>query len=762
VHLGEKKGCTRLARRCGSRPAPLALLVAVCVFGALACARDARVERVILITVDTLRADHVGAYGATGVRTPTLDGIAARGVRFENAISPAPLTLPTHATLLTGLDPPEHGVRHNGVFRLAEGLPTLAEALAAEGFRTGAFVGAFVLDRRFGLARGFEHYDDHTDRLSSTGGLRGFAERSADAVVDAALAWLEGVDGPFLIWVHVYDPHAEYTPPPGFAAAYPSNPYAGEIAFADAELGRLLASVRERWRDGGTLVVATSDHGESLGEHGEATHSHTVYDATQRVPLLFEGPGIAPGRTVRGVVALRDVAPTVLELVGAPPLPEASGASLASVLRRGGEPEARAAYVETLATQLDWGWSPLLGLRTARHKLIAAPRPELYDLAEDPEELHDRAAIDGERLAELEALLGEHLAGARPRGHARFDPDEADRVRLEALGYVVPTASESAVLGQVAGTDPKDRMHVIRAVHEADGLIAEGRPEAALARLDAVDGMEAEGFVVQAIVSTAALAAGHLARAEAAARAAVAAAPESRVGWQRLAAVLEARGRDEEAKEAYAAILRIDPQAGAPLTALGALAERAGDVEGAAREYRRALAAPRPDPDAAWRLAALALEGGREDEAAQHLGPELQGHGTETAEAALRLAAAERTTGRAAASMRRLRDAAREAPGDLRVRLALAEALAAGGQPEDARVLTAEALAAADRALQVAEPARRRQLELLRARALLGLGRREEARASLAATRSDAAALPWGLVEEARVLEGLLGSAGEL
>jgi arylsulfatase A-like enzyme len=341
-----------------ARLAGVALLAVV-----LACGRP--VERIVLVSIDTLRADHLGCYGAAFAHTPRLDALAAGGVRFANAISPAPLTLPSHTTLLTGLDPPEHGVRHNGVFRLTDDVPTLAEHLREAGFATAAFVAAYVLDRQFGLDRGFDRYDDRTSQPRYGRGMLTFPERPANEVVDAALEWLASAPGRFFLWVHLYDPHAEYRPPAGFASAFPARPYDGEIAFADFQVGRLLAALDQRFPDGRTLVVVTADHGESLGEHGEATHSHLVYDATQHVPLIVQGPGLPRGGVVEDVVALRDVAPTVLDLLGVPPLPGATGRSLAEAVR-GGALEPRAAHVETLAPQLDWGWSPLLGLRTVR------------------------------------------------------------------------------------------------------------------------------------------------------------------------------------------------------------------------------------------------------------------------------------------------------------------------------------------------------------------------------------------------------------
>src|SRR5262245_6233424 len=317
-----------------------------------------RVERIVLVSIDTLRADHVGCYGAEAVETPALDALAAEGVRFATAISPAPITLPSHTTLLTGRDPPQHGVRHNGLFRLPSDVPTLAERLRSAGFATAAFVSAFVLDSRFGLDRGFERYDDQLGIARSSGAPGSVAERRGDRTVDAALAWLAGAPDRFFLWVHLYDPHADYLPPSPWSERFAGRPYDGEIAFADAQLARLRAAVAERW-PGGTLWWVTSDHGERLGEHAEQTHSFSVYEATPHVPLLAAGPGVRRGAVVGEVVALADVAPSTLALAGLPALAGSTGSDLAPVLRGERAPADRPAWIETLATQVDMGWSPL-------------------------------------------------------------------------------------------------------------------------------------------------------------------------------------------------------------------------------------------------------------------------------------------------------------------------------------------------------------------------------------------------------------------
>ncbi len=553
----------------------------LCALGALvaslgsACS-PAPPERVLLVSVDTLRADHVGSYGAQLAHTPQMDTIAVGGVRFETAISPAPLTLPAHASLLTGLDPPAHGVRHNSIHRLAAGLPTLAERMRQAGYATAAVVGSLVLDRRFGLARGFDSYDDAMAGRRS--GIAGYGERPADQVVDAALAWLADAPPRYFLWVHFYDPHAGYSAPRGFASAFANQPYAAEVAFVDAQLGRLLEAVRARGGERGLLVVLTSDHGESLGEHGELTHSYTLYDATQRVPLLLHGAGLPAGRVVEAPVRLVDVAPTLLELVGAEPLGAIDGRSLLAPIS-GREEEPRLAYLETLAPQLDFRWSPLLGVRSERWKYVRAPRPELYDLRGDAGELDNRAAEEPELVARLDQELEARLRDARPpTGDVRLEA--AERELLQRLGYLVPSPGAPADLGRVAGPDPKDRIGTLRALAEAETLLTEGRPEAALERLAAVDEPGAGVASLRAVV---ALAAGDAALAEQAARQAVAEAPDRADLWVLLGRALEGRSRWQEAAEAFGRATAADADSASAWSGLARNLERAGNSAEAAK-----------------------------------------------------------------------------------------------------------------------------------------------------------------------------------
>jgi arylsulfatase A-like enzyme/Flp pilus assembly protein TadD len=624
-------------------------------------------DRIVLVTVDTLRADRLGCYGRRDAHTANIDTVAATGVRFENAISPAPLTLPAHASLMTALDPPEHGVRHNALQRLGGGIPTLAERLRDAGYVTAGFVGALVLDRRFGLDRGFDVYDDAVgDRRSAT---VGFAERRADRVVDSALAWLESAGGRFFLWVHVYDPHASYSPPAGFASAFASRPYEGEIAFVDAQLGRLFGELRRRWPDGETLIVITSDHGESLGEHRESRHSYSIYDATQRVPLVMSGAGLPRGISVAAPVGLVDVAPTLLALARAEPLADVAGRDLRPLIDgdRAGE---RAVYVETLATHLDYGWSPLLGLRTAGFKYIRAPRPELYDLRADPAELRNVAARQPETAQRLDRLLSERLAAAEPRGDGRLvaDLDEEERDRLRSLGYVVPVRGPAAspIRAAVGGPDPKDEIDTLSVLDEVQRHIDAGRLEQALARLDRIEGA---GTAVPALRASVALATRDFARAERDARAVLAQQPGRADVLIILGRALAGQARFADARASFEAAAHLDPRSAVAWTLLGRAHQDLREPEAADRAYERAIQANSRALEPRWRLAALRLGRGQLAEAdavlaglERPLGPA----------AAAELAVAEARAGRAAAAVQRLRAARARYPDDVRLKRALA------------------------------------------------------------------------------------------
>lgn len=417
----------------------------------------------LLITLDTTRADRLHAYGFQPVETPNLDRLAAEGVLFEHAVSPAPLTLPAHSTMFTGKSPPAHGVRDNGGFYLDDKEVTLAERLKAHAFQTGGFVGAYVLDSQWGVAQGFDTYVDDFDLSKKESLSLGSIDRPANEVADHALEWLDTVrESRFFGWVHFYDAHSPYEPPEPFATRYANRPYVGEISFVDSQVGRLLTFLDDHDLTRKTIVIVIGDHGESLGEHGEGTHGFFVYESVLHVPLLIRAPyDTMHGRRVTEIARGVDVTPTALDLLAIPHQDPLEGRSLAPLLSGSATELNLDAYSEAVYPKFHFGWSDLRALRSGRFKYIAAPRPELYDLQEDPAEARnlysDRRAL-GERLAgaldELERRITK--SGAEANRKVEVDPDARDR--LAALGYVGTFVSTTTSADRTLLADPKDKI----------------------------------------------------------------------------------------------------------------------------------------------------------------------------------------------------------------------------------------------------------------------------------------------------------------
>jgi arylsulfatase A-like enzyme/Tfp pilus assembly protein PilF len=421
---------------------------------------------VLLVTIDTLRADHVGAYGNQLGLTPTLDRLAREGLRFTHAYAHVPLTLPSHATLMTGMYPFSNGVRDNGSFRLDSAKPTLAGTLKAAGYRTGAFVGAFVLDARFGLSSGFDVYDD---RMLGTGGAPEVVQRPAEQVLAAAERWILGQPSapsplPFFAWVHLYDPHEPYAPPEPYRSRYSTDPYDGEIAYADASLGAFLEQLRTGGALARTLVVVAADHGESLGEHGERTHGLFAYDATLRVPLMVWAPPALAPDAFDSLARLVDVTPTILDLVGVPAPMPMDGRPLRTVISGESVAGPRSSYFEALNANLTRNWAPLKGVIVDRLKLVDLPIPELYDLAADPGETTNIYAAQIGRARPLESILDSLAHVQTPATPATVDADA--QARLRSLGYVVGTTMKPA-RNYTAADDPKHLAEINRALDEA-------------------------------------------------------------------------------------------------------------------------------------------------------------------------------------------------------------------------------------------------------------------------------------------------------
>jgi arylsulfatase A-like enzyme/Tfp pilus assembly protein PilF len=424
----------------------------------------------LLVTIDTLRADSLGFAGNRRVETPVLDRLAATGRVFPDAHAHNVITLPSHTNILTGLYPFQHGVRENSGFTLSPAVPTLATLLRKAGYRTAAFVGAYPLDSHYGLNQGFEVYDDRFPRGSSPDEFT-IAERRGDAVVAPALAWWKAHRGERrFLWVHLYDPHAAYEPPEPFASRYRDRLYLGEIAATDSFLAPLLSPLLDR-REPPALVVVTGDHGEALGEHGEQTHGLFAYEGTLKVPLLVWGPGIEPGRDTRAARHV-DIAPTVLAALGVPAPPGLPGRSLLLPPASVGEDS----YFEALTTALNRGWAPLRGMLRGHRKLIELPLPELYDLAADPAEAHNLYDQDRPVARALARALPAESAWP-PRKGAVSAEEEA---RLRSLGYGGGQAAAAARSSYTAADDPKTLIGVDRKLHDVIDAYSRHRYELAV------------------------------------------------------------------------------------------------------------------------------------------------------------------------------------------------------------------------------------------------------------------------------------------
>jgi choline-sulfatase len=597
---------------------------------------------VLLVTIDTCRADHIGCYGYRRAVTPTLDGLAARGVRFPTAVAHVPLTGPSHSSILTGRTPLGHGVRDNGSYVLPPTVRSVAEDFRQAGYRTAAFVSGYPLKRAFGLDRGFDTYDDQLPR-GKDARRTAYVERTADRTTDAALRWLDApppAPAPFFVWVHYFDPHAPYEAPAEYTSRA-ATPYDGEISFVDAQLARLLHRV-EGGGQAPAVVLVTADHGESLGEHGEDTHGIFVYDSTLLVPFILAGAGVPSGRVAETVARGIDVAPTLLDYAGLAGK-GMEGRSLRAAAS-GEEMPDEPAYAESLHPQLQYGWAPLHAWRTARFKFIEAPRPELYDLQADPAEARDRSREEPARLEAMRGELGKAMATTTPDAAQAVDAETAQR--LAALGYVGTGGSS---VPPVSGRDPKDgialatrlgrngmtvaRTEPLKAIPELTALLAED-PGMLVARRTRAIAYEAAGQYANAIRDLRDLErrgaltaedavvlgdnlrlAGRLKEATEVLERTARANPKFTEPWLSLAAVYVLRHEPGEAVAAYERILAIDPAHTEALRGLGDIALIEGDVDGAAKRYARVLELDGTDVGALSKLGVVKVRTGHSDEA---------------------------------------------------------------------------------------------------------------------------------------------------
>ncbi|MEW6744262.1 MAG: sulfatase-like hydrolase/transferase [Planctomycetota bacterium] len=541
--------------------------------GVLSCGRSPTPPRpsLLLITVDTARADAYGCYGGRAA-TPVTDGLASEGIQFLQAIAPVPITHPSHASLLTGLYPQRHGIRDNGMFRLSSELDTLAERLRVAGYRTSAFVSSVVLDSRYGLDQGFETYDDAILPDVNPD------ERRGDLTVNAAIAYLDtlAAGAPLFMWVHLFDPHHPYAPPPPFDSTCHDSPYHGEIAFADQQIGRLVDKFRECRNH--VYIVVTSDHGEGLGDHGEVTHGLFLYQETVRVPLIVVGPDLPRAVEVDALVSTIDLFATLLAFAGLEPPSDTDAHSLMDVLSSG--TRQAPVLLETLLPHYTYGWSSYLGATDDRYKLIQGVQRELYDLKEDPGETRNHAEIQPEamnRLADWISGMMKRPPLANPDAVAL---DAETRRSLESLGYL-SAPSPAANSDYMGGPDPKEMAPYERLLMQGKALLDQGQLAEAIT-------------IFQRIVSQ---------------------DPGNPIFREYLGRSLTLRGSYPEARKHLEKALEKRPDRPVAVFNLGLCHQALGDLAHAEAAYRTTLKLWPHHVGATFRLGELMLAHGRKEEA---------------------------------------------------------------------------------------------------------------------------------------------------
>jgi arylsulfatase A-like enzyme/Tfp pilus assembly protein PilF len=565
----------------------------------------------VLITLDTVRADHLGSYGDKAAATPVLDRLAREGLRFADATTHAPITGPAHAGILTGLYPARFGIRDNAATPLPPDAMTLAEVLKGAGYRTGGFIGAFILDRAYGFDQGFELFDSEFAGFDPRARLN--AERPAAAVVERTIAWLKTLSPgqPFFAWVHLYDAHSPYTPPAPFDKAFRARPYDGEIAGVDRAIGSVIAALEERGLLDRTLVVAIGDHGEGLGEHGEDAHGVFLYDSVLRVPWLMRLPGKErAGTVVREQVRAVDLMPTVLDALQVTSPKGLDGESLLGVIRGRPRQDVPPAYAETYYPKLHYGWSELRAVRVGDWKFIEAPRPELYALRTDPFERSDVVVRQGGLASRLGAeLAGIASAWSRVPERAAPAPDRETLERLRSLGYV--GFGTPAVSG-AGGADPKDMISTLSTFNQLMGDATEdlraGRRTAAADKLTRALAINKRAYNVHVMLGDVYLESKKYEQALGEYEAAALLNPNSAAPLLGAASTLLSQGKLDLAAGKVDEAERLEPLSSEVPFARGRLSERAGRNPEALGHYQRAVTANPSDPRPRARLANAAIQ----------------------------------------------------------------------------------------------------------------------------------------------------------
>lgn len=641
--------------------AALLLVGAGAGLGLLSCGRgsalpagDSRLN-VLVITLDTIRADRLGAYGNKRIDTPFIDGLAARGVLFEECAASAPLTLPSHTSIFTGTYPVYHGVRDNGDFVVPSGLTTMAELFREKGYRTGAFVGAFVLSARWGLNRGFDTYTEPTGASAAEILSMGDVRRRGGAVVDDALTWLQQPSSsPFFAWIHLYDPHLPYDPVSPFRERYPEEPYLAEVAYSDAQLARVGAYLESAGLAKRTMVVFAGDHGEGLGDHDEIDHGLFVYQTTVRVPLIITHPALRSGGIRRPeVVSLVDLLPTVADATGIRRPAEVQGESLWPLLGGVGSFRERPVYSETYYPRLHFGWSTLTSLQERHLQFIDSSEPELYDLAKDPGQKENLLGPKPELLAEMKRRLDELEASlGRNAKTASRAPDPETIAKLRSLGYLAGVTGLDQGRGESLPS-PRRKLPIYNLLIQAQDAVAirdetlaeqrirevigadpgvidawtmlgtlchrQGRAGDAVTAFEEALRRRPSDPLVSSALATALLSAGRPGEAKRTLEAAQRIQPGDPRIYFLLGMVAEQEGRDEDAPALYRKTLTLNPHSAPAHVQLGAIALRRGDVATAEREIAAALELDSRVASARfWRGQILAHEGRVEEAVAAY------------------------------------------------------------------------------------------------------------------------------------------------
>lgn len=582
---------------------------------------------IVLFTIDTLRADHLECYGYEGVKTPHINGLAAEGVRFAHFISQAPLTLPSHCSIFTGTYPLFHGVRDNGGFYLKENHTTLAELLKVRGYRTGAFVGAFVLDSCWGLDQGFDYYFDNFDLTKYRRISLDAVQRRGDEVLDEARRWIEArLDDKFFVWIHLYDPHTPYDPPEPFKTQYQGRMfglYDGEIAYVDFLIGEFIAFLKARGLLEKSLVILTADHGESLGEHKESAHGFFVYDAVLRIPLIIRFP---QNMKLEGVVVSTqaqsiDLMPTILQLIAVPVPSSVQGKNLLPLIA-GKKSQAQPAYSETFYPRYHYGWSELRSLRQGNLKFIAAPRPELYDLSLDPRETNNLFSIErdmAEKMRrELEKLVKKN-SSPEAAGAVVNNIDQESLLKLQTLGYIGAFHNLTKDKPGRTLADPKDRIELYNEIKLTQFLVSEEKLDLAEAKIRRI--LSQDPSILEARYLLGYLLAKQKKYAEAVKefQAALEVDPEYYEALFGLSLAYKENGQAEEAILGFKRMLDLDPRDTKPYIHLADIFQDRGDLEEATRQIQAAVAI---DPESRYlrnRLGACYLALKRYDEAEKEI-----------------------------------------------------------------------------------------------------------------------------------------------